>query len=98
MACNQGCIERLSFEMKSATCSFNPECGQEFRPSKPCRGLQKGVGDRRRSGWPFRCPGGLPSGDMPLRSSSRKTPRAGSCAQPASPRTKRASGAGWSGP
>ncbi len=31
VACNQGCIERLSFEMKSATCSFNPECGQEFR-------------------------------------------------------------------
>lgn len=34
VACNQGCIERLSFEMKSATCSFNPECGQEFRPAK----------------------------------------------------------------
>ena len=33
VACNQGCIERLSFEMKSATCSFNPECGQEFRGS-----------------------------------------------------------------
>jgi 2,4-dienoyl-CoA reductase-like NADH-dependent reductase (Old Yellow Enzyme family)/thioredoxin reductase len=32
VACNQGCIDRLSFEMKSATCSFNPECGQEFRP------------------------------------------------------------------
>jgi len=32
VACNQGCIERLTFEMKSATCSFNPECGQEFRP------------------------------------------------------------------
>ncbi|HON58220.1 MAG TPA: FAD-dependent oxidoreductase [Smithella sp.] len=29
-ACNQGCIERLSFEMKSATCSFNPECGREY--------------------------------------------------------------------
>jgi 2,4-dienoyl-CoA reductase-like NADH-dependent reductase (Old Yellow Enzyme family) len=35
VACNQGCIERLSFEMKSATCSFNPDCGQEFRGSKP---------------------------------------------------------------
>ncbi|HVN72129.1 MAG TPA: FAD-dependent oxidoreductase, partial [Desulfomonilia bacterium] len=35
VACNQGCIERLSFEMKSATCSFNPECGQEFRITKP---------------------------------------------------------------
>jgi 2,4-dienoyl-CoA reductase-like NADH-dependent reductase (Old Yellow Enzyme family) len=29
-ACNQGCIERLSFEMKAATCSFNPECGREY--------------------------------------------------------------------
>ncbi len=35
VACNQGCIERLSFEMKSATCSFNPECGQEFRGTTP---------------------------------------------------------------
>jgi 2,4-dienoyl-CoA reductase-like NADH-dependent reductase (Old Yellow Enzyme family) len=31
VACNQGCIERLSFEMKSATCTFNPSCGQESR-------------------------------------------------------------------
>jgi 2,4-dienoyl-CoA reductase-like NADH-dependent reductase (Old Yellow Enzyme family)/thioredoxin reductase len=30
-ACNQGCIERMSFEMKSATCSFNPECGDEYK-------------------------------------------------------------------
>lgn len=30
-ACNQGCIERLSFEMKSATCTFNPECGREYK-------------------------------------------------------------------
>ncbi|HHO75053.1 MAG TPA: FAD-dependent oxidoreductase [Deltaproteobacteria bacterium] len=30
VACNQGCIERLSFEMKSATCTFNPECGREY--------------------------------------------------------------------
>ena len=35
VACNQGCIERLSFEMKSTTCSFNPECGQEYRTVKP---------------------------------------------------------------
>lgn len=34
-ACNQGCIERLSFEMKSATCSFNPECGREFKGEAP---------------------------------------------------------------
>jgi 2,4-dienoyl-CoA reductase-like NADH-dependent reductase (Old Yellow Enzyme family)/thioredoxin reductase len=31
VACNQGCIERLTFEMKSATCTFNPVCGQEYR-------------------------------------------------------------------
>lgn len=30
-ACNQGCIERLSFELKSTTCSFNPECGREYK-------------------------------------------------------------------
>lgn len=34
-ACNQGCIERLSFEMKSATCSFNPECGREYKGPAP---------------------------------------------------------------
>jgi 2,4-dienoyl-CoA reductase-like NADH-dependent reductase (Old Yellow Enzyme family)/thioredoxin reductase len=33
--CNQGCIERLSFEMKSATCSFNPECGGEHKGQAP---------------------------------------------------------------
>ncbi len=31
VACNQGCIERLTFEMKSATCTFNPACGREYR-------------------------------------------------------------------
>lgn len=31
IACNQGCIERLSYEMKSATCTFNPECGKEIK-------------------------------------------------------------------
>lgn len=31
LACNQGCIERLMYEMKSATCVINPECGKEFR-------------------------------------------------------------------
>ncbi len=35
VACNQGCIERLSFEMKSATCSFNPECGREYQGPAP---------------------------------------------------------------
>ncbi len=32
IACNQGCIERLMFQMKSATCVFNPECGREHKP------------------------------------------------------------------
>ncbi len=30
MGCNQGCIERLSFEFKATTCSINPECGREY--------------------------------------------------------------------
>jgi len=34
-ACNQGCIERLSFEMKSIVCSFNPECGNEYKGQHP---------------------------------------------------------------
>ena len=29
LGCNQGCIERLSYEFKSTTCSINPECGKE---------------------------------------------------------------------
>lgn len=29
LGCNQGCIERLSFEFKATTCSINPECGRE---------------------------------------------------------------------
>jgi 2,4-dienoyl-CoA reductase-like NADH-dependent reductase (Old Yellow Enzyme family) len=29
LGCNQGCIERLSYEFKSTTCSINPECGRE---------------------------------------------------------------------
>lgn len=35
LACNQGCIERLSLEMKPVTCSINPECGEEYRGSPP---------------------------------------------------------------
>ncbi|MFW6113890.1 MAG: FAD-dependent oxidoreductase, partial [Actinomycetota bacterium] len=31
LSCNQGCIERLMFELKSITCSINPECGEEWR-------------------------------------------------------------------
>jgi 2,4-dienoyl-CoA reductase-like NADH-dependent reductase (Old Yellow Enzyme family) len=29
LGCNQGCIERLSYEFKSTTCTINPECGKE---------------------------------------------------------------------
>ncbi|HOD71809.1 MAG TPA: FAD-dependent oxidoreductase [Deltaproteobacteria bacterium] len=39
VSCNQGCIERLSFEMKSATCTFNPVCGREFKEDKPPAGI-----------------------------------------------------------
>ena len=31
LACNQGCIERLGFEMKPITCTINPECGEEYK-------------------------------------------------------------------
>jgi 2,4-dienoyl-CoA reductase-like NADH-dependent reductase (Old Yellow Enzyme family)/thioredoxin reductase len=43
VACNQGCIERLSFEMKSATCSFNPECGREYKGPIPKAATPKRV-------------------------------------------------------
>lgn len=42
IACNQGCIDRLNFEMKSATCVFNPECGREFKgKAKPAEKPKK---------------------------------------------------------
>ncbi len=42
VACNQGCIERLSFEMKSATCTFNPACGREYRGAPdPVEGVKR---------------------------------------------------------
>lgn len=42
VACNQGCIERLAFEMKSATCTFNPACGQEYRGMPiPAEGVKR---------------------------------------------------------
>jgi len=35
LACNNGCIERLAIEMKSVTCTINPECGLEYKgPAK----------------------------------------------------------------
>jgi 2,4-dienoyl-CoA reductase-like NADH-dependent reductase (Old Yellow Enzyme family)/thioredoxin reductase len=30
LGCNQGCIERLGFELKPITCTINPECGLEY--------------------------------------------------------------------
>lgn len=51
VACNQGCIERLSFEMKSATCTFNPVCGREFKEAPvapPGTGLGKPALSGRR--------------------------------------------------
>lgn len=30
LGCNQGCIERLSFEFKPTACSINAECGREY--------------------------------------------------------------------
>jgi 2,4-dienoyl-CoA reductase-like NADH-dependent reductase (Old Yellow Enzyme family)/thioredoxin reductase len=30
LSCNQGCIERLTFEMRSTTCVINPHCGREL--------------------------------------------------------------------
>jgi NADPH-dependent 2,4-dienoyl-CoA reductase/sulfur reductase-like enzyme len=35
LGCNQGCIERLSFELKPITCTINPECGREYEGSPP---------------------------------------------------------------
>ncbi|MDI6831834.1 MAG: FAD-dependent oxidoreductase [Actinomycetota bacterium] len=29
LSCNQGCIERLMFELKPVTCTINPACGRE---------------------------------------------------------------------
>ena len=35
LACNQGCIERLMFEMKPVTCTINPACGKEYKDKPP---------------------------------------------------------------
>ncbi|NPV58903.1 MAG: FAD-dependent oxidoreductase [Actinobacteria bacterium] len=34
LSCNQGCLERLMLEFMPATCSINPECGEEWRTEK----------------------------------------------------------------
>jgi NADPH-dependent 2,4-dienoyl-CoA reductase/sulfur reductase-like enzyme len=48
LACNQGCIERLGFEMKPITCTINPECGEEYKKTpvteSPCRMWVVGAG------------------------------------------------------
>jgi len=49
ISCNQGCIERLSYEFKSTSCSINPECGREYRggitrAEKPLRVMVIGAG------------------------------------------------------
>lgn len=31
LSCNQGCIERLTYELKSTTCTINPLCGREAK-------------------------------------------------------------------
>ncbi len=33
LGCNQGCIERLTFELKPITCTINPGCGREHEGS-----------------------------------------------------------------
>jgi len=44
LACNQGCIDRLTWEMKPATCTINPECGEEYRGGA-------GTADEPKSVW-----------------------------------------------
>lgn len=34
IGCNQGCVERLMLEFRTATCSINPDCGQETRNNR----------------------------------------------------------------
>ena len=31
LSCNQGCIERMMFELKPVRCVINPDCGEEWR-------------------------------------------------------------------
>jgi 2,4-dienoyl-CoA reductase-like NADH-dependent reductase (Old Yellow Enzyme family)/thioredoxin reductase len=52
LSCNQGCIERLSFEFKSTTCVINPLCGRE---REEVRGAGAGHG-------PFLVAGAGPAG------------------------------------
>jgi len=43
LACNQGCIERLSYELKPVTCTINPECGREYKSTCAKVGTPKKV-------------------------------------------------------
>ena len=97
VACNQGCIERLMFEMKSATCTFNPECGREYRGEPPrwragsaCAwsARDRRVCLRRSQRW---------SADLTCRFSKRKTRRAASFGPRPGPPTRKFSGPGWTG-
>ncbi len=38
LSCNQGCIDRITFQFKAITCSINPECGEEWRALRGCGG------------------------------------------------------------
>ncbi len=31
LSCNQGCIDRLTFQFRAVSCSINPSCGEEWR-------------------------------------------------------------------
>jgi len=52
LSCNQGCIERMAFELQPITCSINPDCGREWTDF---RSLRAGKG-------PFLVLGGGPAG------------------------------------
>jgi len=41
LGCNQGCIERLSFELKPVTCTINPECGRSTKAVPPRVSLER---------------------------------------------------------
>lgn len=47
LSCNQGCIDRLTFQFRAVTCTINPECGEEWRSipaASPGRFLVVGAG------------------------------------------------------
>ncbi len=51
LACNQGCIERLSLEALPIRCAINPQTGQELiYPAGPAAVSRNVWVDRRRTG------------------------------------------------